>query len=115
VTHPSTESLQALVDGKLDRESEAALLAHFEECETCLEWFERASAARQIPLESSTQEGDPSLFRRRLMHRINREQTQNAIIRFVVTGFVGLLAFVFKTLQPSPKGDCTRVSGEYER
>jgi len=99
VTHPSAECFQALVEGKLDREAEGALLAHLEECEPCLEWFEQASAARQIPLEPSTQQGDPSLFRRRLMHRINREQTKNVIIHFVVTGFMGLLAFVFNTLQ----------------
>ena len=114
MTHPSAECFQALVEGKLDREAEGALLAHLEECEPCLEWFEQESAARQIPLELSTQQGDPSLFRRRLMHRINREQTKDAIIYLVVTGFVGLLVFVFKTLQPSPKGDRT-VSSEYER
>jgi hypothetical protein len=112
VTHPNTEVLQALVEGTLDREKEAALLAHIEECETCLEQFERASAAEQIPLELNTQEGDQGLFRRRLMHRINQEQTRNAIIHFVVTGFIGLLAFVFKTLQASPEGERTHASDE---
>ena len=115
MTHPSTECLQALVEGTVDREAEAALLAHIEECEACLEWFEQASAAKQIPLEISTEQGDPSLFRRRLMHRINREQTKNAIIHFVVTGFVGLLTFVFKALPPSQKGARTPASSEHER
>ena len=112
MTHPSTEYLQALVEGRLDREKEAALLAHIEECEACLEQFERASATGQIPLEINAQEGDQGPFRRRLMHRINQEQTRNAIIHFVVTGFMGFLAFVFKTLQLSPEESRTHAGDE---
>jgi hypothetical protein len=100
------------VEGRLDGEREAALLSHIEECETCLERFERASAAGQIPLEINAQEGDQGLFRRRLMHRINQEQTGNAIIHFVVTGFTALLTFAFKALQPSPEGNRTRAGDE---
>ena len=37
MTHPSTERLQALVAGTLDRETETALLSHVEACESCLE------------------------------------------------------------------------------
>ena len=113
--HSSAERLQALVEGTLDRETETALLAHLEGCDTCLESFEQASAVHPMRLGFGTEQGDPSLFRRRLMHRINREQTKNAIIHFVVTGFVGLLTFVFKALPPSQKGARTPASSEHER
>ena len=110
--HSSAERLQALVEGTLDRETETALLAHLEGCDTCLESFEQASAVHPMRLGFGTEQGDPSLFRRRLMHRINYEQTKDATVRLVVTGFVGLLAFVLKTVHPLLKGVRTHTTSE---
>ena len=115
MTHPSTERLQALVAGRLDRETETALLSHVEACESCLEWFEQAAAATQIPIEIGAEPGDPGAFRRRLMHRINREQTTDDAIRLVVTGFMGLLALVLNTLPSLLKRDRILAHREPQR
>jgi len=103
------------VAGTLDRETETALLSHIEACESCLEWFEQAAAATQIPIEIGPQEADPGAFHRRLMHRINREQTMDAAIRLVVTGSVGLLALVLNTLPFLFKRDRTHTHREHQR
>jgi anti-sigma factor RsiW len=99
------ERLQALVDGELDPEIETAVLFHVEACESCLEWFEQVSAARQIPIEIGIDQSGHNTFRRRLMHRINREQTKDATIHLVVTGFAGLLVFVLSLLPSLFKRD----------
>lgn len=97
--HPA--SLEAFVAGRLSDDEAAAVLAHLNECEQCLEgvdrlWAEYSTgiAEMDIPEPAST---TTSRIERRLVHRLHRSDLWG---RTIWLGTFGLLNTLTAMLRP---------------
>jgi anti-sigma factor RsiW len=98
MSHLSDTEIESLLSGQLSPSDEDAIWAHIESCDTCLDRFERRTDQTVLSLQTGDEPQRSPLFHRRLMQRINREQTGQALAHFILVGFSGLASFIWQSV-----------------
>jgi anti-sigma factor RsiW len=98
MTHLAEEQLQQLVEDALDSAAAETIWRHLDTCESCLDrlsqWFEDY----EISLDLKTKSVDFDTFQRRLMQRIQREETTRTMLSLFYTGLLASFTFFVKSI-----------------